>query len=193
MEHEEQLQETVLEAKTVYEGRVFRVEECRVALSQGAVVRRDVVKHPGAVCVLPLLSDGQVYLVKQWRTGYGGVTLEIPAGKLDPGETDPERAVRRELREETGAIAGRLTSLGSYYGSPAILDENIRMYLAEDLTFGETDFDEDEILAPVKMPLSDLVAMVLRGEIPDGKTQAAALRVYLMKQGDFSGGSPETK
>ena len=171
-EYDEALREQTEKTEIVFQGPIFRVEVAEVRLPNGKTARRDVVRHPGAV-----------YLVRQWRAGYRGVTLEIPAGKLDPGETDTSEAAARELREETGAVAGRMTSLGDYYGSPAILEERIAMYLAEDLTFGETDFDEDEFLAPVKMPLDDLVREVLAGQIPDGKTQVAALRAYCMRHG----------
>ena len=178
---QEALRETVKTRETVYRGKIFNVEVSQVTLPNGKIARRDVVRHRGAVCVLPLLDDGRVMLVRQWRAGYGGVTLEIPAGKLDEGETDPLAACKRELREEIGAHAGKWTYLGEYYGSPAILDEKIHMYLAEDLTFGETHPDFDEFLVPEKIPLSELKDLCLDGKIPDGKTQAAALRVYLMK------------
>ena len=96
----------------------------------------------------------------------------------------------RELREETGCTCGRLTHLGKIYTSPAILDEVIDMYLAEDLTEGETDFDEDEFLAPVRIPLKDLVDDVMAGKIPDVKTQAAALRVWeLLRRREQEGGN----
>lgn len=182
-EYDEALKEQTEKTEIVFQGPIFRVEVAEVRLPNGKTARRDVVRHPGAVCVLPVTKEGEVYLVRQWRAGYRGVTLEIPAGKLDPGETDTREAAARELREETGAVAGRMTSLGDYYGSPAILEERIAMYLAEDLTFGETDFDEDEFLAPVKMPLDDLVREVLAGQLPDGKTQVAALRAYCMRHG----------
>jgi ADP-ribose pyrophosphatase len=110
----------------------------------------------------------------------GEVLLEIPAGKLDSKEEDPESAVRRELREETGAVCGKLTYLGKYLGSPALLNECIHMYMAEELTFGETDFDDDEFLEIVRIPLSDLVEDVMAGKIADGKTQIAVLRAARM-------------
>lgn len=182
-EREQALTEVTESTETVFRGPIFRVEVSTVRLPDGKSARRDVVRHPGAVCVLPITKEGEVYLVRQWRAGYRGTMLEIPAGKLDPGETDTRKAAKRELREETGAIAARMTYLGEYYGSPAILEERIAMYLAEDLTFGETDLDEDEFLAPVTMPLDALVREVLAGRIPDGKTQVAALRAYCMRQG----------
>ena len=110
------------------------------------------------------------------------VMLEIPAGKLDFKGEDPEDAVRRELREETGALCGKLTNLGYFYSSPAILDEKIHMYLAEDLSFGDVDPDEDEFIETLRIPLSRLVEMVMANQIPDCKTQAAVMRAaYLLE------------
>ena len=102
--------------------------------------------------------------------------LEIPAGKLDSPDEDPTEAALRELREETGARCGMLTYLGPLYTTPALIDEVIHMYLAEQLTFGETDFDEDEFIEPIRIPLDELVESICRGEVPDSKTQAAVLR-----------------
>jgi ADP-ribose pyrophosphatase len=176
------LEEKVLERATLFEGVVFDVTRDRVALPNGGEGVRDVVRHKGAVCVLPLTDGGEALLVRQFRHGFGGVTLEIPAGKLEGSDSDPEEAISRELKEETGAVAGRLISLGEYYGSPAILDEKIHMYLALNLTFGETSPDADEFIEIERVPLETLVAWVLEGKIPDGKTQAAALRAYLMAE-----------
>lgn len=181
---EKRLEEETVETRTVYDGPIFRVAVEEVRLPNGAAARRDVVRHPGAVCVLPITREGEVCLVRQWRAGYRGITLEIPAGKLERGETDPLAAALRELREETGATAARMTCLGDYYGSPAILDERIVMYLAEDLTFGDAAPDEDEFLETVRMPLKALVDAVLEGHVPDGKTQVAALRAYCMRERD---------
>ena len=173
-EREQTLTEVTEHVETVFRGPIFRVEVSEVRLPNGKTARRDVVRHPGAVCVLPIDQNGRVYLVRQWLAGYRGTMLEIPAGKLDPGETDAEKAAERELREETGAVAARMTPLGDYYGSPAILEERIAMYLAEDLTFGETDFDEDEFLAPVTMLLDELVREVPAGG--HGRTEDGLLR-----------------
>ena len=105
------------------------------------------------------------------------VLTEIPAGKLDRIDEDPREAALRELREETGAVCERLTHLGVYLGSPAILNERIDLYLAEGLTFGEQDLDEDEFLHTVRIPLDELVDQAMQGALPDGKTQLAVLRV----------------
>ena len=176
------LEEKVLERATLFEGGVFDFTRDRVALPDGSEGIRDVLRHKGAVCVLPLTEQGEALLVRQFRHGFGGVTLEIPAGKLESSDTDPKSAVLRELQEETGAVPGRLLDLGVFYGSPAIVDEKIYMYLAVDLTFGATSPDADEFIEIERVPLETLVAWVLEGKIPDGKTQAAALRAYLMAE-----------
>ena len=132
--------------------------------------------------ILALDDKGQVALVRQYRYAVRQILTEIPAGKLDaPGE-DPLEAAKRELREETGATAREMIPLGDYYGSPAVMGERIRMFLARGLTFGETEFDEDEFLEVFRLPLAEAEAAVLRGEIPDGKTQAAILRAAAMRR-----------
>ena len=118
-------------------------------------------------------------MVSQFRYPYGEVLRELPAGKLEYGE-DPAQAAIRELREETGAVAGTFQPLGELYPSPGYCGEIIRMYLARDLSFGDTDPDEDEFLGLERVPFSQLVEQVLSGEIKDAKTIAAVLKVKLL-------------
>ncbi len=182
MNEKDMLRETPVSRVTPWTGHIMKVEEMTVTLPNGETAPREVVRHPGAVSVIPMTDDGSILVERQWRTGYGGVTLEIPAGKLDSRGEDPLDAAKRELREETGATAKHWQYLGEYYGSPAILDEKIHMYAAWGLTFGETNPDEDEFLTVERIPLGKLVDMVLAGEIPDGKTQVAILRLYLTQE-----------
>lgn len=172
------MKETCKSSELIFDGKVMHLYLDHVELPNGAIATREYARHIGAVCVLPLFADGTVACVRQYRYPHGEILTEIPAGKLDSREEDHAEAALRELREETGCRCGRLTHLGTIYTSPAILDEKIDMYLAEDLTEGETDFDEDEFLSAVRIPLSDLVDDVMAGKIPDVKTQAAALRVW---------------
>ncbi len=177
--NEQNMTETRLGGRVVFDGRIIRVECDEVQLPNGAAASREVVRHPGAICVVPLTDAGEVLLVKQYRYPEARVMTEIPAGKLEAEEHSPEcfeAAARRELREETGAECGRLTFIGDFYSSPAILDEVIHMYLAEELRIGEASPDEDEFLKPVAIPLDTLCDMIVRGEIEDGKTQAAVLK-----------------
>ena len=172
-----QMEETCKSSELIFDGKVMHLYLDEVELPNGAIATREYARHIGAVCVLPLFADGTVACVRQYRYPHGEILTEIPAGKLDSKQEDHAEAALRELREETGCRCGKLTHLGPIYTSPAILDERIDMYLAEDLTEGDTDFDDDEFLTPVRIPLSDLVEMVMAGDIPDAKTQAAVLRV----------------
>lgn len=171
------LREECVSSRLIFDGRVVQLYVDRVRLPDGREAEREYMRHIGAVCVLPLDRDGVVHCVRQYRYPHGEVLLEIPAGKLDSKTEDRASAALRELQEETGYRCGRLTFLGSIYTSPAILDEVIGLYLAEELTPGETHFDEDEFLAPVAVPMEELADRVMRGEIPDAKTQLAVLRV----------------
>ena len=176
------LEEKTVSSRLIFDGKVVHLYKDTVRLPDGAESVREYVKHIGAVCILPLTDDGEVILERQYRYAVRQILTEIPAGKLDaPGE-DPLEAAKRELREETGATAREMIPLGDYYGSPAILGERIRMFLARGLTFGETEFDEDEFLEVFRLPLDEAEAAVLRGEIPDGKTQAAILRAAAMRR-----------
>ena len=179
---ESKLIETKIKSEDIFCGKIMTVQLDTVRLPNGKEATRELLRHKGAVCILPLTDNGEVIVERQFRYPLNTVLLEIPAGKLDFVGEDPLEAAKRELREETGAIAGKMTYMGEYVGSPAMLDEKIHMYLAEDLTFGECDYDEDEFMSIGKIPLDELVEMILKGEVPDGKTQAAALRVYVMKQ-----------
>lgn len=134
------------------------------------------------MCVAALTEDGCLLFVRQFRYPYQKVLLELPAGKLDPGE-DPLEAGKRELREETGAEAARYESLGELYPSPGYCGEIIHLYAATGLTFGQMSPDEDEFLEVEKIPLEEAARMVLDNEIADAKTQAAVLKVYCREKG----------
>lgn len=168
--------EATVSSKLIYDGNVIHVYRDDITLPDGKSAYREYNRHIGAVCVIPVTDEGEVICVRQYRYPVGDVLLEIPAGKLDSKDEDPMEAALRELREETGAVCKDLTYLGRYLGSPAILDEGIYMYMAEGLTFGDTDPDEDEFIESVRIPLSELVDMIMEGNVPDGKTQVAALR-----------------
>ena len=175
------LQEETKRSEKTYQGKVFYVTRDQAELEDGKLVQRDVVHHSGGVCVVPLTDKGTVLMVQQFRYPMQQVTLEVPAGKIEPGE-DPAECGRRELSEEAGRTCERYTYLGKLFPTPAYDTEVIHMYLARQLTFGERELDEDEFLNVFRLPLRELVDRVLRGEIPDAKTQAAALRVWCMLQ-----------
>ncbi len=177
------LEEKIVSREKIYEGCVIDVVCDSVLLPDGRPAKREVCRAIGAVCVIPILDDGNVIMERQYRYAQGRTMLEIPAGKLNSRNEDPLEAAKRELREETGAIAKKYTYLGEYIPSPAILFEKIHMYLAEDLCFTDRELDEDEFLDVEYIPLDKLYEMVMSGDIKDGKTQIAVLKAYAMKKG----------
>lgn len=183
MSNYENLVETMVEHKTIYEGQVVTVELDTVELINGKKATRDVVRHCGGVAVLPLSEDNMVTLVDQFRYPMGCVIRELPAGKLDGAlKTEGHLAgAKRELEEETGLVAESYIYLGHILASPGFCDEVLHMYLARGLTQSEAKPDEDEFLNVVKIPFDTLVEQVMSGEIIDGKTVAAILKtkVYL--------------
>lgn len=176
-----QLVEEPVSSEEIFSGKISRVYHDTVRLPNGKLATREVMRLPGAVAVVPMTDDGEVILVRQYRYPYSAVMLEIPAGKLDPGE-EPAACVRRELSEETGMEAKEFVSLGEYFPSVAVLYEKIHLYLARGLTQSASHPDEDEFLRVEKMPLDELVARIMRGEVPDGKTQVAVLKAWYLEQ-----------
>lgn len=170
-----ELKETTLSSKKIFDGHILHVRLDTVRLPDGSEASREVVDHPGGVCVLALDAQDRALMVCQFRYPYEKVLWEVPAGKLEYGE-DPEQAAIRELKEETGATAGEFASLGELYPSPGYCGEIIRMYFARKLTFGETHLDEDEFLNMERVPFDQLVERVLSGEVKDAKTIAAVLK-----------------
>ena len=174
-----ELTEKTLSSEKIFDGRILHIRRDTVLLPNGHQSTREVVDHPGGVGVLALDDQDRVLIVSQFRYPYEEILREIPAGKLEYGE-DPAEAAVRELREETGAVAGSFQSLGELYPSPGYCGEIIRMYLARELSFGDTDPDEDEFLGLERVPFSQLVEQVLSGEIKDAKTIAAVLKTKLL-------------
>lgn len=180
MERFEHLEETELSSEVKYDGALLHIRRDTVRLPNGKTATREYNIHYGAVCIIPLLENGEVLLERQYRYPLREVITEIPAGKLDAPDEDPLEAAKRELREETGATAAEWHALGLFCPTGAYSTERIYMYLARGLTFGARELDEDEFLNVFRMTLDELVDKVLAGEIPDAKTQAAALRAKLM-------------
>ena len=180
MQNFENLTEKQVESREIFDGYIMHVFKDTVELPNGKLAPREYMRHVGAVCIVPLLDDGRVIVERQFRYPVNEVITEIPAGKRDSRDEAPDDAARRELREETGATAAEWHALGLFCPVGAYSTERIQMYLARGLTFGERELDEDEFLNVFRMPLDELVDKVLAGEIPDAKTQAAALRAKLM-------------
>ena len=165
-----ELREIPFEKETIYEGKILHVQKWQVTCPNGQPSVREIVLHNGAAAVVPVYEDGTTLLVRQHRVSVDRVTLEIPAGKLDHIGEDPLKCAIRELREETGLKAEKMTLLTSVLTTPGFCTEQIGIYLAQGLTEGDMDLDEDEFLGVVRMPLSEAIAMIMRGEIRDGKT-----------------------
>lgn len=184
MKDDKELIERKVASRSIYKGKVLELCVDEIALPDGNPAVREYAKQVGAVAVLPLTEAGDVICVRQYRYAHGRVMLEIPAGKLDSSDEDPEVGARRELREETGAECKELIPLGGFIGSPAILTEVVCLYLARGLSFHAPDPDDDEFLDLCKFPLGELVDKVLAGEIEDGKTQTAILKAaeYLRRE-----------
>ena len=178
-----ELFEKTLTSKLVYDGGLLKVYRDDVELVNGKTAWREVIRHPGAVVMVPIDNEGNVHLVRQFRYPYGKPVLEVPAGKLEYGE-EPFPAARRELSEEIGAEAAKWTELGEMLPTPGFCDELQHVYLAEDLTFGDTHPDEDEFLDHVVIPFEEAVAMAVDGRLEDSKTVAAILRAYLKRKKD---------
>lgn len=175
------LEEKLISRREIYNGKVLDLVCDTVRLPDGSEAVREVCLHVGAVCVIPILPDGRVIMERQYRYAHGRVFYEIPAGKLDSPDEDPLAAAKRELREETGAVAGKITYLGELDTSPAIFSEKIYMYMAEDITFGERELDDDEFLEVETAHIDDLYRMVMDGVIRDAKTQIAVMKAYHLR------------
>ena len=174
MEELQHLREERIDGEQIFDGVVVHLYRDRIRLPDGKTGVREYVRHIGAAAVLPITKEGDAILVRQFRYPFDKVLYEIPAGKRDSYTEDPYVTAMRELEEETGMRCEKLVSLGEYYSSPAILDEVIWVYLAEGLEAGTQNTDEDEFLETVRIPFDELLAMVERNEIPDGKTQITA-------------------
>lgn len=181
--NEEKMREVRLSSEEIFKGRVVHLQVDKVSLPDGSTSTREVIRHPGGVGVLPLMPDGTVMMVRQFRYPGDSVLTEIPAGKLEYGE-DPLQCGKRELSEEIGAEAAEWIFLGNVYPTPAYDSEVIRVYLAAGLTFGKQHLDEGEFLNVCRIPLQTLVEQVMNGEICDAKTQIGVLKTaYMLEHG----------
>ena len=170
-----ELEEKKISSEEIFDGVAIHLFKDEILLPNGNKGVREIIRHPGAVCVLPVTDGGEVVFVNQFRYAMNKVTLEVPAGKLEKGE-DPKEAALRELSEETGLSAGRIFPIGELYTTPALIDEVIYMYIATDLSEGAQHLDTDEFVNVLKMPLEKAVDMVMAGEIKDSKTQICILK-----------------
>ena len=177
---EKQLREIQIESDEIFNGVIMDVKRDKVRLPNGNQSVRELLRHVGAVCVVPVTDDGRVVIERQYRYPIDQVITEIPAGKLDSPDEDRLSAAQRELREETGFTADRWTDMGLYYPAAAYSDEKITLYLAQGLHKGEQHLDEGEFLNVETVPIAKLVEDSLSGKITDGKTQAAVLKAAML-------------
>ncbi|MDH3255343.1 MAG: NUDIX hydrolase [Acidobacteriota bacterium] len=169
------LKARVLERRRIFKGRVVDLGLERVRLPNGAVTELEIIRHQGAAAAVPLTASGEVVLVRQYRHAVGEWLLEVPAGKLEPGE-DPESCSLREVEEEVGLRPKTMTPLGPIWTTPGFTNERIWLFLATDLEPGRQALEDDESLSVERMLLPRAVDAVRRGEICDAKSIVALLR-----------------
>ncbi|SMC58544.1 NUDIX hydrolase [Sporomusa malonica] len=164
--------ETLINSTRLFEGKIINLRRDEVMLPNGKTGTREVVEHPGAVAIVPITNDGRVILVRQFRHPVQQVMLEVPAGKLDPGER-PEACALRELAEETGFVANNLRKLTAMYTTPGFSNEVIHVYLAEGLVESDKQPDEDEFINTETYTSEQIREMIISGEICDAKSLVA--------------------
>jgi ADP-ribose pyrophosphatase len=163
------LRETRIDGELAYDGHFLKVSRDRIRLPDGSESVRELIRHPGAVVILPLLPDGRVLLERQFRYPNDRVFIEFPAGKIDPGE-DPLACAKRELEEETGYSAAEWNFVCTIHNAIAYSDEHLDIFLARGLQEGQAKLDEGEFLELFSATIPELLDMVRRGEITDVKT-----------------------
>lgn len=179
----------LLASEQVFDGSVVKVFLDDIRLPDGRKARWERVAHPGAVGIVPLMEDGTVILVRQYRHAVRGVLLEIPAGKLEPGEA-PWVTAQRELAEEVGMKAGDMSKIAEFYNSPGYSDEYFHLYLARELSEQKGEAEPDEFLQVERVLLTDALDMISTGEIRDAKSiigLTVALLIMLGKGRPFGG------
>lgn len=164
----------IISSKLIYQGRVFGVRRDHVIEPGGVKTTRDIVTHSGSVVILPVLPDGRILLVHQFRYSAGDFLLELVAGRMEPGEK-PLEAARRELAEETGYRAKRFQQMLDVYPTPGFVKERMFVFAATELTPGKTNFDEDERIEVKRFSLKALLQMIRQGKIHDAKSVAGIL------------------
>lgn len=184
-----ELREETLSQETIYDGKILALRRDMARLEDGSEAVREVLVHPGGVCVVPIDAEGMLYTVRQFRYPMMAVTEELPAGKLDGAGEDPGQAALRELSEEIGATPGSFVSLGKLLASPGFCTEVLHLYLARELTFAQAHPDPDEFLQLCRTPFDEAVEKVMDGTLTDAKTVAGILkaREYLRRE---AGGKP---
>lgn len=167
-------EEIAVTTTQVYDGQIIKVSVSAVQLGNGAIVDREIVSHPSSVCIVAIGADSRVILVRQYRKAVEASLLEVPAGKMEGNEA-PTEAAQRELREEIGHTAGSLVPLAGFYTAPSFCTQYMHCYLATDLIRDPLSPDDDEFIAPVRVPLPDIPQLITGGVIRDAKSISALL------------------
>ncbi len=170
----DKLTEKLVNSEMIYDGRIVHLYADTVQLPNGHTARREVVRHSGAVAIVPIDSKGNVILVRQYRHAAGRILLEIPAGTLNKGEA-PDLCAAREMQEETGYKPGYLQRIGGIFVAPGYTSEFIHLYLATGLSASRLDMDADEFIEVEHLPFEEVVRRIKAGEIVDGKTVSGVL------------------
>lgn len=171
-----EFEEKTIATREIHKGRIIDVREDTVIMPDGSTALRELVAHHGGVGVIAVTDERDVFMVSQYRIAARCMMLEIPAGKLEKDENNPEAAGRRELTEETGYEAKDFQYLGAYYATPGYCEEKLHLYLARNLTYKGQHLDDGEFLNVHKMKLDKLYEMVMNNEIIDAKTAIAILK-----------------
>ncbi|MHC0036041.1 NUDIX hydrolase [Pseudoneobacillus sp. C159] len=177
------LEEKTVKSEQIFTGRIISLQVDEVELPNGKTSKREIIKHPGAVAVIPITNDGKIVMVEQYRKALERTLVEIPAGKLEKGE-NPQDSARRELEEETGYVCENLKWLISFYTSPGFADEIVHLYLATGLSkkVDAAGLDEDEFVNIIELSLSEAKQSILEKRIYDAKT-AYAVQYLELKEG----------
>lgn len=167
-------EEKTISSEMIYKGTILNLRKDKVTVKDGDFSYREIIEHNGGAVAVALTKENEVILVKQFRKPMERDMIELPAGKTEPGE-EPIETIKRELKEETGYTANSIKFMAKFNPSVGYTSESLYIYLATELTPGETEFDEHEAIDVIKMPLDEAVEMVVRGDITDGKTMAGLL------------------
>lgn len=174
----------IISSKKIYSGRILDVALEKHAMPDGRQAEFEIIRHPGGAAVLPILPDGQILLIRQFRPAIGAMVYEIPAGRLEPNES-PVECAGRELTEEVGYSAAQIKSLGGFWSTVGFCDEYIHLFVGQGLTVSQQALEPDELIELCPMPFTEALSKVQSGEILDSKTQLALLQYQLSYMEDY--------
>lgn len=173
----EKFTEKTLSSELIFDGHIVNLYRDEVMLPNGKTAAREVIRHIGAVGIVPLTDDRKIILVRQYRYALGRMLFEIPAGKLNFKDEDPVAAAERELEEETGYLCSKIEQIGDLHSTVGFCDEVIHLYAAYGLKTGRPHPDDDEFVDTVQIPLDEAVKLVMEGKLTDAKTQTGILKL----------------